>query len=66
MSEPTPTSPAFGLASGPKSHIEALFSLFAAFFSVAFGLLHLSPKGVLISALVLFATIPCSLDWSSG
>ena len=61
MSEPTPTSPAFGLASRRHSHIEAPFSLFA-----AFGLLHLSPKGILLSALVHFATIPRSRDWSSG
>jgi len=65
MSQRSPTGPAFGLASRPKTHIEALFSLFAALFSVAFGLLHLSPKEILISGLVHFATIPRSKDWSS-
>jgi len=48
-----------------KNAHQARFSLSAAFFSFSFGLLHLSPKAVLSTNLVLFATIPRSLDWSS-
>ena len=66
MCETIRTTPSFGLASGPKSHIKAQFSLIGRVFSFSFGLLHLSPKEVLISGLVLFATIPRVKDWSSG
>ena len=47
VSELSPTSTSLGLASPSKSHIEAPFSLFAAFFSFPFRLSHLSPKALL-------------------
>lgn len=66
MSKPSSTDPVFGPASPPTSHIKGRFSLVGQVFSFPFGLLHLSPKGILRSGLVLFATIPREHDWSSA